>query len=658
MNFETFKKLTDHISAAPLDPATQSELDFTTLYEILRGLLGGPKHQIRAQIFSLIDECTIRQEYYGEDVTIYLALARTFFDATNMSNIESGYADWQRAIGLTLSNRDQLGIFFDSPLSQVNPLPKFIARCATGLRERGYLIDFAGSQPVYSEMFTKAFNQEINDLCEDLGGVYILNCLLNTISDYYQDELGRYVLPQSQIPAPSLEVDVPIPILPLTYLMHLGIKHADKKPQQLENAVANHKWHRLIELVIYSVGTLGLQPVGRFDGIILDAFSIWHYIGRMTRFEALCYPSQLSVNQYLRFTKAIIEYYQKEYGKQPVLVDLYRITEAILELAPHTRPSIVDINAVARKTNSTIAEIRTGLDLLQEPQLPSLDCIDFEPNSAEKNFGLFPLVKLPSDQWLLVSKEFSTPAMLEAIYTEGRKIDADFDGRIGNAADSFLKAAFEEKGFAAQTGTYTGGGKNALSDCDVIVETNACIYSFEIKKKGLVKESLGGDPQSIFIDIVKGLVKAQIQALTHELQLRRAGYIDLKTMTGMYRLALKHRAFKRISLTWSEIGFLHSKSIAIKFIEIFDAIAMASSHPDEEIRKKFDSLAKEKQTLTKLLNALHSEFGIDRRQSLFAGRFLSLPIILTILDLSTDLGHFVKMLDMAENLITGNRDLS
>lgn len=136
-------------------------------------------------------------------------------------------------------------------------------------------------------------------------------------------------------------------------------------------------------------------------------------------------------------------------------------------------------------------------------------------------------------------------------------------------------------------------------ETDLIIDFDDRICFMEIKKKTLKKESKSGEYFSILDDLMKSLLKSQIQAYRHERFLRTYEKICFTDDTS---IELKDREIITISLSNFNYGSLHDFSFTSKILDILGKGYLKDEHKDGKKINEFN----------KSLKQLHKEIELKK----------------------------------------------
>jgi Holliday junction resolvase-like predicted endonuclease len=269
------------------------------------------------------------------------------------------------------------------------------------------------------------------------------------------------------------------------------------------------------------------------------------------------------------------------------------------------------------------------------------------------NFSQRPLLRYTEQSYHLLNRSFCSEAFLESIFTQLRSKVPNFDGDyLGKGIERYVRQVLREHDIDSSSGDYWIG--KTRWECDIVVETNKTIIFIEVKKKPLTRKARAGSDVSVVMDLAQSLLDAQKQAGNHEVQLRKAGYLDLLDGGNTHRIELKGRTIERIALSLTDFGSFHDRTFLEKFMNAVTQLKFGVY--DKQYKNKFDDLNEVIASLQEQGRFLYPDNG-EHQRPYFNCWFFSLPQLIIILDGISGPEAFRNALWAIRGITTGQGDL-
>lgn len=534
-----------------------------------------------------------------------------------------------------------------------------VARAARLLRDAGFSIRLEPGRLSLEETAETELVVAIEDLVATMGGINVARRIFKAISPLYDLEQQRYHL----IQRPSMTAGG-LPQVPWGYLIQLAVKHAPgRKPY--DNTAP--KWHKLLILSQAFAAVIDVQPyTPSFYGRI-DAISLVPYLQEMAVYDTLFRIPQMrptdvvklahgmfdwldmsaptkagwSISQALEIVAYLLDPVRD--GRGPVFIDEADVRCACPKVPREIVTKVLD-GVLSHSPAGSNQNFSRPMDapILGHPDL----------RNVGHDFFLRPLLHHSGRRFILLDRSICAPACLEALLTPLRSETKEFDKEVGLAVERFLKAEFALHGIPVVTGDYDAGGEHG--ECDLIVEAPETVIFFELKKKALTRQSKAGSDAHLLMDLAASLLAAQAQAGWHEVRLRRHGHLTLKHDGGITRLELNGRGVERVAVSLSDFGGFQDRTLLMQFLEA--AIVATFTPIDTKLNKKFAELNEALAEVHKQVVTLYPNQD-EIRQPFFNCWFLSMPLLLTLLDGVTDAAGFKIALWSCRHMVTGSSDI-
>ncbi|MDF1788571.1 MAG: hypothetical protein P1U82_22110 [Verrucomicrobiales bacterium] len=170
-----------------------------------------------------------------------------------------------------------------------------------------------------------------------------------------------------------------------------------------------------------------------------------------------------------------------------------------------------------------------------------------------------------------------------------------------------------------------------------------------MKKKALTKLAQSGSDVHVYYDLTLSLIKAHIQAIKHEIHLKKKGFIEF---ADGYRLEHKGRAIERLAVSFSDYASFQDRVVIQEFLKLclksrFETV----DSTNDDHKKRVGELNRQ---VKKLQTAFRDLCAIDRSYKspmpFLNCWFLSVPQLLVLLDECHDEDSFGRELKRTRNV--------
>lgn len=255
-----------------------------------------------------------------------------------------------------------------------------------------------------------------------------------------------------------------------------------------------------------------------------------------------------------------------------------------------------------------------------------------------------PLVQLDNEHFLIckpitvIGFYESLCALLRDLKRAGI-ISVDVDHAMGPLLEDMLYEEFKQKGIQClKNEKYTLnramrrelGIQAESGECDLVIESDRCIYFIETKRKSLRRKSYSGFSQEVLLDLSRAFFASQVQLGNHELFLRTYGRIDFDSGKTLH---LNGRSVERISLTLLDFWSLQDEIFCKNLFSglIGHTLKSADNHDTAENRTVLDEINKSLTRLTEQYQSKAYELYRNSRYNYINVRWFSFFQMLVIL---------------------------
>lgn len=426
---------------------------------------------------------------------------------------------------------------------------------------------------------------------------------------------------------------------------------------------------RLLNISRDFAAVYGVQPASKLEAIFLDQKGLLPFLRRLAVHDAMFSPAQTRPSDVVKILGGLISGL-REVGKLPASIDeqvpeLIEFVKALQSVIGGRRgPVKIDLDdmVTACETLSREKIIVLLQDVFAHPEgsanknfsIPDEIPDDSLPRDdrAGPNYGDRPLLTLHKNQYFIFDHSLNAPAIIEAVLARLRQIGLDAD--MGYGIEGLLHKELGNRNVPTKTGKYNALGKTW--ECDIVIETSERVIFLETKKKSLTRAARSGFDVAILVDMADSLVSATLQALRHQLQILKDGFIDLIQPDGsIVKLDLNNREVECISITLPDYGSFQDRIILERILD--NSMRLEFSTGDQDFQKKLTKVNKKFHELRDVTNDLYVQAGKPAQwRPFFNCWFLSVPQFLVLLDEVTDAEEFDKALNLTRRMTTGSRD--
>lgn len=457
------------------------------------------------------------------------------------------------------------------------------------------------------------------------GGINLINHIIEHLaaSGRYDSDLERYHIIAHGDPMGNKFT----PSIPFGYLLNLGIKYARAGWRTPEETKSSPLIDNIISIATSIVAVLDVEPYGPWE--------TEHRVGRdafdMTRslvlFDANFKIPQIRSSDAEAILNGLFSWIESSRYKKTISVHtLISFGISLCNLINGQHSSVVISRSKLKELCEDRGAFQDILDIFSHHSTPANQHFSTPLDWDKANAIDRPLVKIADQQYLLPLQGWTVCASIEAILSYYRDNYDSFESAMGIQIEALVKETLKNHSVIFKTGRYQEK-RGIEPEIDAAIEGDDDIYLIEIKKKSLTRRAIIGSDYHLLTDLWKSLLDSQIQAIRHELNLRRNGHILFSSGECLH---LNGRRVEKLSIVLNDFGSLHDRSIIRQILAFFCSCKFA--HPDSQINEHLQSLNMKCKTFTQYHNELDKLLGPNHGIPFFDCCFLSLPQLFVSLD--------------------------
>jgi hypothetical protein len=569
--------------------------------------------------------------------------------------------EWRRAIKYAHYSVQQMSLNARETLHGAYPEYYAVAYAAARLKSIGYSLQRSGSNITLSPEEESRLVQKIESIISEIGGLCMaqkINILLNAQYDLRQERY-HIIKPRPKPPEPHP------PLIPFGYLYQLAAKHyqGGKSSGQVEQ----RKVDFLFDLARDYATIIKVQDYSYFPTFPYALEKLVETLQKKALEDTIYKIPQIRGRDVPAILLGLIDttILDVSFENGGTTRQAISVVDAILNNISGRGVSRIYSRDVRKQCRSIPGEITNMIlgSLLSHPEgganqkfSKPTDGSNMTPNHNKEdgaNFSQRPLLRYTEQSYHLLNRSFCSEAFLESIFTQLRSKVPNFDGDyLGKGIERYVRQVLREHDIDSSSGDYWIG--KTRWECDIVVETNKTIIFIEVKKKPLTRKARAGSDVSVVMDLAQSLLDAQKQAGNHEVQLRKAGYLDLLDGGNTHRIELKGRTIERIALSLTDFGSFHDRTFLEKFMNAVTQLKFGVY--DKQYKNKFDDLNEVIASLQEQGRFLYPDNG-EHQRPYFNCWFFSLPQLIIILDGISGPEAFRNALWAIRGITTGQGDL-
>lgn len=640
------------------------------LYEQIRSAFIGNtinnERLTKIRFLKLTQELVYRSVLYNEEPMWYLEIISIIQDATRNSN-EKDFPSFQNVDNwkLAVTAAKNYDAFSSNNIIPNNKVLRDshtrdfdVAMSARWLRERGCIVEVLDSDIAISAGIEKVLD-ELEKKISKVGGMVLSNVIFHHLNTHnlYSKKFERYFTTREV----GFGSNTQSPQIPYGFLLNLAVKYPyENKIDKSTNKILKQI---IDESKFIANGLFGVQHYNIWEFHFQSGETIIEFCREIALWDSMFAIPQNRFASAMRICKGLFSNYHNDFFDTHFGFskdELFLVINTINNPLEHIHNPIIIYH-------STICNLVKGvskdkllriLDFLanktqinKDYQLPS----DYE----EIDFWKTPLIKISKTKFLLMNKSWSAPNYYESLAMPIREIEknlgVDFDSKMGNQLELFLKEVLEQNNIKFHSGDYNVDGVEG--ECDLVIESKKGIVLVEFKKKPLTRKSKSGKDVELLLDLSDSLLSAQLQAGRTEIILREKGEIKLISKEGISsKIYFNDRRIERVALTQLEFGGFQDRTICNAFLKSLVTHSFSTHRTKKEIKEKFDLLAEKQIEWAKQYQML---FELDKgfaHYPYFNCCFMSLPQLLEVISLSSSNDEFYTYFEKTKFVTTNSLD--
>lgn len=178
------------------------------------------------------------------------------------------------------------------------------------------------------------------------------------------------------------------------------------------------------------------------------------------------------------------------------------------------------------------------------------------------------------EKYWLPGRLMMGPAFYERLFSARVKYSSTMSADVGRAFEFYLVERMSELGISFRRGNIRGKTKSEIAgDADLVIETNEIIGIFELKKKGLRRETQAGNAFHLATDLAQGLVHGVNQLSKHENTLLKDGKLQFEDGG---EINLSGRRIVKGVISLADYGGLHDSAVVRNALSAFSGASINS----------------------------------------------------------------------------------
>lgn len=600
----------------------------------------------------LEDELILDHILHGEPILPYLSILERIRDATRRPAESQSMSDnWHSAIGAAYDHVKLQSWGEDSErIARLYSREFAVANAASRLAQRGFPVQITEGHPRMEPSVEGKLVQKLEKMIRAIGGINVAKGIFKLIEPFYDQDQERFHLVRR---VSTTGTDKITPQAPFGYLLNLAVKYSAAKCNLLD---IEPKWRELIEMSTDYATLFNVQPYSMYESMFRDSISLIPFLQEVALYDTLFGIQQIRPRDAIKIAFGVFDWLDvdERYEGTWTINEVLTVAESILKIGQIQHgPFVIDVKTYHEFKGITQQQIQGIVESVLSHPLPGANIDYSKPTDLPgPDFFKHPLLPITKDNYCLLSASACSPAVIEALFCPLRKLYKEFDKKIGLAIERFLRREFEKRGVNVYGGEYRTGGQDG--ECDLVIETDDTVIFIEVKKKPLTRQARAGSDIGVLLDLAGSLLQGQLQAGHHEVNLRKAGYIDLNVDGQCKRLSLNGRAIERIAVTLFDYGGFQDRMLLQQFLNV--TLQSEYLTHDASMQSKLTTVNKQARELRDQVDQLLELNPDSERQPFFHCWFLSVPQLLIILDSVTDNNSFKKALWNTRHLYYGALD--
>lgn len=494
-----------------------------------------------------------------------------------------------------------------------------MADSAIYLKNEGFKIGIEKDSIKYDHIVEQNIFSMLDKKIEAVGGVYILKEIMNEyINKNYIPLIDRFYISRKSNDERNE---------PLNLLINLAVKHLNTDIRSDYGVEKKDSINKIIRLAEAWLDISDIQGTSTIEYSMLELHDFPYYLKNEMIFEKMCIPAQYSSKFILLLLDNLIKPWfdlvlnsEKNYKYE----EYRKIAEYILTQKKHL--GCINIYDIKNKTNVAKYKIE---NILKDISIPKRNVnIEFTSLDGRVNLYTRPLISDLLNNYIYINQHFTGIGFFIAAHEMIKQKKSNLDRVQGTIVEEILRNEMKSKGYDYLYGKYEEKNGVPQSDCDVIL-LGEKINFLEVKKKSATEEFNLIDDVSMLKSLSKGMIRAQKQAFSHELYIRKNKGMQLKMGSMIKKVLYDENQFPavKISICLPEYSFLTSSSFSRRLLEL---LVIAKVSAVEEARQvDLDNLNDYGEQIRKIIELINEGKNIDIHKVGFCSLFCSLQQVLT-----------------------------
>lgn len=667
--FERFRCATDNALQSVVEPSIDDAIGYSEIYESIRSALGGPADphgaaithvvsDVAAEMGEIAKEATLAHLLNGSPLEPYFAIAHVLRDAlrqdTEIPELSVTDTRWAEAIRhaskFTPRWREMQGHLY-----RPDPRHVTLARALGFYIDRGLALTYNGDHvAIESPRSAATLAATLTTPLSALGDTLAMQAIDRMLTAQYEPLVGRiHFHPTPDMMGRKLDRSLPCGLIYRFGLKTLGRSRktfATKATIEQVPEVATH-FAALHDVEPFSVYETTFPPK---PGRVLEVLQ------RVATYDELfsipqCRPEVM--NQLIDglFARVLTD------AATPTLQ--WSIEEAktfwrlLCELCVHPSNSTF----IDRDRFKKLLTQRVGKEscdgLLRSFLLNTPNARYNFPSDAHRSETRECVIAIASNnRYWLPPRVLLGPPFYERLFASFVQHVPTMSASLGRAFEAHLLDRMKKLGINCRGGNIRGKRKGERAgDADLIVETDEVVGIFELKKKGLRRETNAGNDLQLAADLAQGFVHGINQLAKHEITLLRDGKLEFED--GPDLVLNGRRIFKGV-ISLADYGGLHDSSVVRNALRALSGVTISSRRSiSDEQREAVETSNKIFKTLGERYSAFQALAIEGVGRDLFDNVvFHNVFFIEELLVTASTSELFLKALMMGTRISTGSRD--
>lgn len=431
---------------------------------------------------------------------------------------------------------------------------------AVYLKNKGFEIGVKKASIKYGDEVEKNIFSMLDKKMEVVGGIHILKKVMNEfINKNYIPSIDRFAISRT-IDNSRNE--------PLNLLINLSVRHLNSGITGIYDNERNDSITKIVRLAEAWLDISDIQGDSTIEYSMLGVNDFPYYLKNEMILEKMCIPAQYNARFVLLLLDNLIQpwfdlslYVEKNYK--------YEEYRKVAEYMLNQKNLLGQVDTCDMKKKTNVA--RYKIDKILEDISICKRNINLEFTSLEGKVNLYtrPLISYSLNKYIFIDQHFTGIGFYIAAYDMIKEKINNLDRLQGPIVEKILRDEMKVKGYDYLSGKYKEKNGIKPSDCDVILQGEK-INFFEVKKKSSTEEFNLIDDVSMLNSLSFGMIRAQKQAFSHELYMRKNEGMQLEMDSTIKNVVYNEKQFPaiKISVCLPEYSFLTSSTFSRVLMEL------------------------------------------------------------------------------------------